>query len=167
MLPVDCTCLVMPVYAPFSVLLVVTLICVFTHMTHITHHVSMYNDVCLRVCGKFGMCRHMCSSSIKLANAPTQGGGIWQRLGVDRSRTPRRNLVADVPLGPPVPLEHSKGPQALVWRQHCRDTFLHNTESTVKLHATIKKATDAGAVGAEDFARAGASGNAPKNLARD
>ena len=86
---------------------------------------------------------------------------------MDRSRTPRRNLVADVPLGPPVPLEHSKGPQALVWRQHCRDTFLHNTESTVKLHATIKKATDAGAVGAEDFARAGASGKASKNLARD
>ena len=62
---------------------------------------------------------------------------------------------------------YKKGPQAIAWRQHCRDTFLHNTETTVKLHLSIQRATAAGALGSEDYAKAGNSGRAKKNLCRD
>ena len=98
---------------------------------------------------------------------PPKGGGIWQRLGLDRSRSPRCNLVPEAPQVPPVPLVPTKGPQAVAWRQHCRDTFLHNTETTVKLHLSIQRAIVAGALGSEDYAKAGNSGRAKKNLCRD
>ena len=95
---------------------------------------------------------------------PPKGGGIWQRLGLDRSRTPKRNLVPEAPQVPPVPLVPSKGPQAVAWRQHCRNTFLHNNESTVKLQTTIQKATAAGALGSEDYAKAGNCGRGQEEL---
>jgi len=91
---------------------------------------------------------------------PPKGGGIWQRLGLDRSRSPRCNLVPAAPQVPPVPLVPTKGPQAVAWRQHCRDTFLHNTETTVKLHLSSQRAIAAGAFGSEDYAKAGNSGRA-------
>ena len=71
------------------------------------------------------------------------------------------------PHSPLVPFLHSKGPQALLWRQHCTCTLLANTESTVKLQDTIQKATDVGAVGSEDYAKVGVGGRANKNFALD
>ena len=58
-------------------------------------------------------------------------------------------------------------PQSVAGRQHCRDTLLHNTENTVKLHLSIQRATPAGALGSEDYAEAGNSGRAEKNLCKD
>ena len=76
-----------------------------------------------------------------------------------RSRTPN-------PPAPLVPFVHTKGPQAYLGRQHCSCTLLANTESTVKLQATIQNATDVGAVGSEYYAKAGVAGRAKHNLAR-
>ena len=92
-----------------------------------------------------------------------KSGGIWQRLGLDKSITPN----PPAPPAPPVSFLHTKGPQALLWRQHCSSTLLANTESTVKLKHTIQKATDAGAVGSEDYAQAGDGSTTNKNLAAD
>ena len=99
---------------------------------------------------------------------PPKGGGIWQRLGLDRSRSPRCNLfVPEAPQVPPVPLVPTKGPQAVALKQHCRDTFLHNIETTVKLHLYTQRATVVVALGSEDYAKAGNSGRAKKNLCND
>ena len=59
-----------------------------------------------------------------------------------------QDFPADLPPPAPlVPCVHTKCPQALLWRQHCRSTFLASTESTVKSQDAIQKATDVGAVG--------------------
>ena len=44
---------------------------------------------------------------------------------------------------------------------------MHNTETTVKLHLAIQRATAAGALGPEDYAQAVNSGGANKNLCKD
>jgi len=44
---------------------------------------------------------------------------------------------------------------------------LSNPEPTVKLQAIIRKDTDVGAVGSEDYAKVGDGARAKSNLARD
>ena len=87
----------------------------------------------------------MCSNHVSRTSVALQpgfkmpinkGGGVWERLGLDRSRIPN-------PLAPLVSFVHTEGPQAL----------LRNTEPTVKLQAIVQRATDVCAVWPADYAR--------------
>ena len=88
-------------------------------------------------------------------------GGIWQRLGLDRPKTPPPALLA-----PLVPCVRTKGAPALWWRQHCSSTLLlSNTASIVKLRAAFQKTADVCALRSEDNAKLGVGGRDEQTFA--
>ena len=102
---------------------------------------------------------HVCKMQIN------KGGAYGRDFGWTSPGSPQRNLVLWSPPAPIVPLVHTQGCQALLWRQHCRASVSANTESTVKMHATILTA-NVGAFGSRDYDKVGACGGAKKNLAK-